>query len=340
MSKWAMPLAPVGSKARVHGIAKSSGRGCATVGAMRSPVPRIDDGVRRRLTARFGAEVAAWFDELPDVLGALAERWQVEWGLFFPRGSMSVVIRCRMPDGRAAVLKVSPDRARLANEAAALDRWTTVHTPAVLAVDEGVGALLIEAIEPGTPLIESLTYPDMESAANLLTSLHANGVPDPSYPPLAHHIAYLFDSGTKPYKRHPELLELIPLELYERGRQLATRLVESVPPTALLHGDLTPSNILDGGAQRGLVAIDPAPCLGDDVGYEAIDLLLWQADDVDMISERAEQLAPAIDVDAGRLLDWCTAFAAMTALELAEAPDTSRERIQAAVALANQAPRA
>jgi streptomycin 6-kinase len=253
---------------------------------------------------------------------------------------MSVVIRCRMPDGRPAVLKVSPDRARLANEAAALEQWTTVHTPSVLAVDESVGALLIEAIEPGTPLVESLVYPDRETAANLLTSLHANGVPDPSYPPLAHRVAHLFDSGTIPYKRHPELLELVPLELYERGRRLATRLAESVPRTALLHGDLTPSNILDGGAKRGLVAIDPAPCLGDDVGFEAIDLLLWQADDVDVIAARAEQLAPAIDVDAGRLLDWCIAFAAMTALELAEAPETSRERIQAALALANQAPSA
>jgi streptomycin 6-kinase len=100
-------------------------------------------------------------EELPDVLGALAERWQLQWGSLIARGSMSVVIRCGMPDGRPAVLKVSPDRARLANEAAALDRWTTVHTPSVLAVDEGAGALLIEAIEPGTPLIESLNYPDL-----------------------------------------------------------------------------------------------------------------------------------------------------------------------------------
>jgi aminoglycoside/choline kinase family phosphotransferase len=72
-----------------------------------------------------------------------------------------------------------------------------VHTPSVLAVDEDVGALLIEAIEPGTPLIESLNYPDMETTADLLTSLHENGVPDPSYPPLEHHVAYLFNSGDK-----------------------------------------------------------------------------------------------------------------------------------------------
>src|SRR5947209_17795993 len=111
-----------------------------------SPLPSIDDGLRRRLTARFGDEIGRWFDELPGVLSALAERWQVEFGSLIPRGSMSVVIRCRMPDGRPAVLKVSPDRGRLANEAAALDSWMTVHTPSVFAVDETVGALLIEAV--------------------------------------------------------------------------------------------------------------------------------------------------------------------------------------------------
>jgi streptomycin 6-kinase len=250
---------------------------------------------------------------------------------------MSVVIRCRLPDGRPAVLKVSPDRTRLASEAAALNSWTTVHTALVLGVDESAGALLLEAIEPGVPLVESLNYPSVESLAELLTSLHETGVPESFYPPMAHRIAYLFDSGTKPYARHPELSELIPPELYERGRLLASRLVEHVSPTALLHGDLTPSNILDGGSKRGLVAIDPAPCLGDDVAFDAVDLLLWQAEDVEMIAARAEHLAAAVGVDAARLLDWCTAFAAMTALELAEA-QSSGERLQAAVTLARQAP--
>ena len=305
---------------------------------MRSTPPGIDDGVRRRLTARFGDEVSGWLDELPAVLSALAERWQVEFESLIPRGSMSVVIRCRTTDGRPAVLKVGPDRTRLANEAAALDSWTTIQTPSVLAVDESVGALLIEGIEPGTPLVESPTYPDLESVAELLTSLRTTGAPDSSYPSLAHRIAYLFNSGTRPYDRRPELAEVVPPELYERGRQLATRLVEHVSPTALLHGDLTPSNILDGGNKRGLVAIDPAPCLGDDFAFEAVDLLLWQAEDVDMIAARAERLGPLIDMDPRRLLNWCTAFAAMVALELAEAPNSPRERIEPTLTLASQAP--
>ena len=303
------------------------------------PVPILDDAVRARLTKRFGAEIASWLDELPDVLVALGERWHLEWGPLVPRGSMSVVIRCAMPDGRAAVLKVSPDRARLATEAAALAGWTTMHTPSVFAVDEHAGALLIEAIEPGIPLVESFTYPDLETTADLLTSLYESGVPDQSFPPLARRVARLFDSGASPYERRPQIHELVPRDLYERGRELATRFAESVPQTALLHGDLTPSNLLDGGAQRGLVAIDPAPCLGDDVAFDAIDLVLWQADDVDAIMERAERLAPAIGTDANHLFGWCTAFAAMTALEMAESPDASADRIQTYVALATLAPR-
>jgi streptomycin 6-kinase len=295
------------------------------------------DDAHRRLAARFGAEIESWFDELPGVLSTLAERWQIEIASIVPRGSMSVVIRCRVRGGRPAVLKVAPERVRLAHEAAALERWTTVHTPSVLAVDESVGALLIEAIEPGTALSELPLYPELERIAELLTALHEPRVTDPSYPPLSHRVAHLFDAGTRPYERHPELLELIAPELYERGHRLAVRLADDSSPTTLLHGDLTPSNILDGGAERGLVAVDPSPCLGD-AAFDAVDLLFWQADDVDTIAERAELLAPTVGMDADRMLDWCTAFAAMVALELAEAPNTSEQRIQALVTLSTQAP--
>jgi streptomycin 6-kinase len=287
---------------------------------------------------RFGAGVATWFDELPDLLGTLVGQWEIELGSPIPRGSVSVVLRCRLRDGRRGVLKVSPDRARLADEAAALGSWATPHTPAVLALDERFGALLVEAIEPGTPLDESAAYPSLESVAELLTSLHTAGLLDPSYPPLERRVAYLFDSSTKLYAADPELAERVPTELYERGRQLAMRLAADAAPPVLLHGDVTPSNILDGGERRGLVAVDPAPCLGD-ASFDAIDLALWQTAEVETIETRSEELAGAIGARPDRLLAWCTAFAAMTALELAASPDAPRERVDAAIALAARAPR-
>jgi streptomycin 6-kinase len=282
---------------------------------------------------RFGAGVATWFDELPDLLSTLAERWEIELGSPIPRGSVSVVVRCRLRDGRRGVLKVSPDRARLADEATALKRWATPHTPTVLALDGELGALLLEAIEPGTPLDESAVYPSLESVAELLTSLHRDGTPDPSYPPLEQRVAYLFDSSTKLYAAQPELAERVLTELYERGRRLATQLAVDASPTVLLHGDLTPSNILDGGERRGLVAVDPAPCLGDPA-FDAVDLVLWRAAEIETIETRGAELAAAIGARPERLLAWCTAFAGMSALELAGSPDAPGEHVEALTALA------
>lgn len=304
---------------------------------MGSTGPGIDAGVRQRLTARFGREVDAWFDALPGLLTGLAGRWQFELGSPIPRGSVSAVFRCRLADGRRAVLKASPDRARLAFEAAALAAWPTAHTPAVIALDEELGALLIEAIEPGTPLDLVSAYPAVDSVAELLGALHGRGIPDPSYPAVGQRVAYLFGSSAKLYERHPELTALVPPELYERGQRLATGLARHDSPVVLLHGDLTPSNILDGGADRGLVAVDPAPCLGD-AAFDAVDLILWRAGDPGTIQARIGRLAAAAGLDAERLSGWCVAFAAMSALELASQGHALSAGVETLLELASLAP--
>ena len=131
-------------------------------------------------------------------------------------------------------------------------------------------------------------------------------------------------------------MALVPRTLFERGRQLATRLAQQDSPIVLLHGDLTPSNILDGGVKRGLVAIDPAPCLGD-AAFDAVDLILWQADDLETIEARTKRLAAATDVDAQRLSGWCVGFAVMSALELASQGNGPSAGIEALLELASQA---
>jgi streptomycin 6-kinase len=299
-------------------------------------VPSIDPGARQRLSARFGADIEPWFDELPGVLTVLAERWQIEFGSPIARGSVSAVFHCRMADGRRAVLKASPDRARLKFEAGALNSWHTPHTPSVIAFDEHLGALLLEAIEPGAPLVVGSSHPAEEKVAELLISLHDSGVPDPSYPPVTQRVAYLFDSSATLYGRHPTASSVVPPELHERGRRLATRLAQDESPIVLLHGDLTPSNILEGGPERGLVAIDPAPCLGD-AAFDAVDLLFWEAVDLETIAQRIERLAAAVGGNAERLTSWCTAFAAMSALEVATQGSGPGPELEALIELASRA---
>jgi streptomycin 6-kinase len=301
-----------------------------------STVPHIDPGARQRLTARYGTEVEGWFESLPDLLTTLTERWQLELGPPIPRGTASVVFRCRMRDGRLAVLKASPDRSRLIVEALALTAWHTVHSPEVIAFDDQLGALLLEAIDPGTPLIVSMTYPALERVAGLLSALHGQAVPDGPYPTVAQRVDDLFRSSMKLYERNQRLTEVVPYELYERGHALASRLAHHNVATVLLHGDLTPRNILHGGAERGLVAIDPTPCRGD-APFDAVDLILWQAVDLETIEDRIEFLAAATNMETGRFKAWCCAFAGMVALELASEGNVPYARLETLHMLASQA---
>ena len=277
-------------------------------------LPDIDHELRHRLNRRYGSAIEPWLDALPALLRDLAERWGLEWGTVIQRGSMSAVIRCRFHE-RAAVLKVGPDTRRVAFEAKALGSWRTQHVPDVLAADEEAGALLIEAVEPGTPLDVSGVR-STEGLATLLTALHETGVAGSSFPTVADRVTQLFDSGRRLYERSVWLAELIPPELYERGRRSALRLAGDAAQPVLLHGDLTPVNVLDGGS-RGLVAVDPAPCLGD-AAFDAIDFVLWRAEDTEAIVARAQQLGSGTGADPARLLDWCASFAGMAALEVAE----------------------
>jgi streptomycin 6-kinase len=295
----------------------------------------IDPGSRERLTERFGHAVEGWFTQLPGIVAALADRWHIELGEQIPRGSVSLVYRCRLGDGRPAVLKVSPDRARIADETAALRAWRTVHVPRVFGSDEALGALLIEAVVPGTQLDEDPDHASGETVAELVSALHL-GTPNPSFPPVASRIDALFRSSEALYRRDPGLTVVISKELYARGRSLAGRLARLEHRDVLLHGDLTPSNILTGGEERGLVAIDPAPCIGD-AAFDVVDLVLWQADSVETIERRAEHLAVVMDVDASMIFSWCVAFAGMNALELASTDDDPAVRIDTLVELARRA---
>jgi streptomycin 6-kinase len=279
---------------------------------------KVDAEVRHRLGRRYGPAAGPWLDRLPARLAELGDDWRLALGSFIRRGTVSVVLTCTSGDGMPQVLKISPDRHRVAVEAQALASWSTRHVPHVIASNLQHGALLLEAIRPGTALDESRLVLDIEPLAHLLDALHRQASPSTAIPPLGDRIGALYRSGEANYARRTDLEEVVPRSLYERGRRAAVALAAEPASRTVLHGDLTPANVLDGGSDRGFVAIDPAPCYGDPT-FDAVDLLMWQTDDLPTLAERSGALGRHLGLPQHRALDWCAAFAAMNALELAEA---------------------
>jgi streptomycin 6-kinase len=247
---------------------------------------------RERLARRHaGPAFEAWWESLPQRTAVLAERWGLELGDPIPRGNTSLLIRCRR-GGEGAVLKLSPEVELAAEEARALRAWEpTERVPAVWEYEGD--ALLLEALEPGTPIADGPRRDSAELRA-LLDGLHA--APSDGFPPLAERVEFI-------YAHWIPRIRGVSAEDMELARDLAATYER---PPALLHGDLHLGNVLD--SARGPVAIDPRACAGDP-DFDAVDFVLWGAPG----RREAEARIPALAVDPERLLRWCAVFVPLIA---------------------------
>lgn len=293
------------------------------------------DATRDRLRARFGGMVEPWWERLPAALPELAERWELAVGDAVGRGNTSLVVRCRLLDGRAAVLKLTPDADLAGAEAFALRSWASSgRVPLVWGYDATLGALLLEAMQSETTLSELRTSVGLSDVAALIDALHRSGAPvvADGVVSLEGRVEFVFEHWIERYGRSEAVTRAVPVVRLQRGYELARALAAEVVAPVLLHGDLNPSNVLDGGAMRGLVAIDPRPCVGD-AATDAVDWVFWGEDDPRSWEPRSRELASALGVDQQRLWAWCAAFASLLAASTAAHGGRS-DRIDALLALA------
>jgi streptomycin 6-kinase len=229
------------------------------------------DQIKARLEPRFGPAVHRWVDGLPEWIDELASRWSLRVGPAYPAGNSSVAIRCG-----PAVLKLFPDQAFAAEQVRTLGMFErSGRVPLVLADEDG--AILMEAVEPGTPVTSP---PPVNEYAALLTDLHA-----PGFVP----------------RTLAEWTEEIFIRAEKRGvalggaRLLRDELISSQTRTVVLHGDLHFGNVLNGPR---LMVIDPRACVGDPC-FDAVDYAL---------AARSTSVAKAAGMDAERLAAWCRVF--------------------------------
>jgi streptomycin 6-kinase len=201
--------------------------------------------------------------------------------------------------------------------------------------DAASGALLLEAIASELPLSELGRAVDLDEVASLIRGLHRSGAPvvTNGVGSLAEGVEFIFELWIERHGRRGEALtRAVPVERPRRGHELARQLVADAGVPVLLHGDLHPGNVLDGGAARGLVAIDPRPCVGE-AAVDAVDWVFWGVDDPRAWEPRSRDLARALGLDHERLWAWCAAFAAMLAASKV-ARGAAAEEIAALLALA------
>ena len=118
---------------------------------------------------------------------------------------------------------------------------------------------------------------------------------------LADRVECIFEHWIERHARRGEAVtRAVPVDRLRRGHALARALVADGGVPVLLHGDLHPGNVLDGGAARGLVAIDPRPCVGE-AAFDAVDWVFWGMREPSGWRARSRELAPAPGVDPERV---------------------------------------
>lgn len=273
---------------------------------------------RDRLVERFGSASEAWCVELPTLIETVTRAWRVSVVALLPAGANSVVLSCVSDDGQQLVLKLTPDLAVAAQEASALSIWASCrHVVAIADADLQRGALLLEAVRPGVTLRDDPGGWSLDDVAPMLAELWEPGLvgAESGLPELSERVELVFKLARRRLRRWPAVDARIGLGVMEASLALARQLaVEG--PVGLVHGDLHPGNVLRGGENRGVVAIDPRPCWGDRAS-DAIDWMLYDVVDEQGLGRRIDWLVRNVPgVDSERVWAWCRAMAVIIAASM------------------------
>ena len=210
--------------------------------------------------------ISTWRADAPGLVSSALERWHLEAGEAYRGGEAGSVLRVTTADGDPAVLKVGFPHVEAVGEALALEAWGPEFSPRVLRQDGWVWWLLLERVDPGTPLSQAGLAPDdaVRIGAGMLSRLSSMTVPD-GIPTVTDIVTdYLATAADGAAARSAFLGTSADMEVVQHGLAIATQLAAADTGSRLVHGDLNPGNLLRAADRAaGWVAIDPKPMRGD-----------------------------------------------------------------------------
>ena len=281
----------------------------------------IPDRLAHIVVSAFGDVGRSWLARLPGLVADAASTWQLQVGdPFEPGGNVGWVAPVRRADGSHAALKVECPGHRNPWAARGLQHWDGRGAVRLFDSDEASQALLLELCVPGTNGDELDVPSANEAVASVLAELHAVGPPaEDEFESLATLVERnretmwgWFDRFERPVDRG----------VVAQADELFTALSSSSADAVLLHGDLGPSNVVL--SERGWLAIDPYPVLGDrafDVGHSLSRCDLRDA------REQIALFADRLGLDARRIAGWTFACCVEVALECRSVGDEMGLRV-------------
>ena len=269
----------------------------------------VPDQVARMLISCHGDAGRAWLDRLPGIAAELCDRWQLRVGEPFAGGCVGYVVPAERADGSRAVLKVSLIDDETRHEADALAFWAGQGAVRMLERDAGLGAMLLERLDPGAPLDGCVGQEEaLAIACRLLRRLWRplpTGHPFPSVAALVEgwHLQLPLD-----FERAGRPFDTV---LLDRSVCLCEELASECEPV-LVNRDFHFGNILSAQREPWLL-IDPKPLAGEpafDTGY-----LLESLVDVDPAPAKAATLAQIISAELDTPVQRIAAWAFLRCVE-------------------------
>lgn len=270
------------------------------------------------IVALHGEAGRRWLDGLPALIEHCARRWELKVGPPFAPLSFNYAAPAEGPRGERLVLKLGVPSGEILREAETLLAYGGRGAARLVDSDAARGALLLERLEPGTPLAALCEEDDgaaTAAAAAVMRELRLAAPHRPGLFPTAadwgggfEKCRAHFGGGVGPF----------PTKLFEEAESLYAELLSTSAPPILLHGDLHHDNIL-AAARAPWLAIDPKGVVGEpafEVGAllrNPMPQLLRRPDPVRLTERRVARLADELGYERERVRGWGLAQAVLSA---------------------------
>jgi len=260
----------------------------------------------------WGDTGAHWLKELPSLISYCKEKWQLTH--LDPHDNLSynyILFVNRINDPTKMILKLCPPNPDFKHKIRTLSHYNGHGAVKLLDYDLEKGALLMEAILPGTSLKSYFPKKDLDAVSivvKIMNQLHSRKLPTnkTGIPTIEQWLKHL------DFHTHN-----LPEPLIKKAKELSAHLLKTTNATVLLHGDLHHDNILL--HHKEWTSIDPKGVVGEPA-YEVgafirnpMPELLVQKNPSEIIQQRLDQFSTLLCVEKLRLCQWCFVQAVLSA---------------------------